>query len=106
MANYVQNRLRVVEGDPKEVFAATRGERTIFDFRKLVPVPDEIATSNEEVERHGVMVPLSKAWTAENWGTTRNAVSPSAPKTTASTSTRRGIHLSNFRSFGKALSKP
>jgi Ferredoxin-like domain in Api92-like protein len=73
MANYVQNTLRVVNGDPKEVFDVIRSERTIFDFRKLVPVPDEIANSNEEVERHGVMVPLSKAWTAENWGTTRNA---------------------------------
>ena len=73
MANYVQNSLRVVGGDPKEVFDAIRGERMIFDFRKLVPVPDEIANSNEEVERHGAMVPLSKAWIAENWGTTRNA---------------------------------
>jgi hypothetical protein len=73
MANWVLNTLEVVKGNPREVFDMIRSERTIFDFQKLVPVPKDIANSHEEVKRHGVMVPLSRTWTAENWGTTRNA---------------------------------
>jgi hypothetical protein len=73
MANYVRNTLRVVEGDPKEVFDTLRTERSVIDFQQLIPMPEQIMNSVEQVEWHGMKVNAWEAWVAEHWGTLKNA---------------------------------
>ena len=73
MANYIRNTLRIVEGDPKQVFDAVRTERSVIDFQQLIPMPEHIMNSTEEVEWHGMNVPVWEAWAAEHWGTVKNA---------------------------------
>jgi hypothetical protein len=73
MANYMRNTLRVVEGDPQEVFGAVRSERSVIDFQQLIPMPANIMNSTEEVEWHGMKLPEWEAWAIEQWGTTKNA---------------------------------
>ena len=73
MANYIRNTLRVVEGDPKEVFDALRTKQSVIDFQQLIPMPEDIKNSNEKVDWHGMDVLVWEAWAAENWGTVKNA---------------------------------
>ena len=73
MANYVRNTLRVVEGDPKEVFDTVRTERSVIDFQLLIPMPEHILNSTEKVEWHGMEVNAWEAWAAEHWGAIKNA---------------------------------
>lgn len=73
MANYVRNTLRVVEGDPKEVFDALRTNQSVIDFQQLIPMPEDIKNSNEKIEWHGVDVPVWEVWAIEHWGTCKNA---------------------------------
>jgi len=73
MANYVRNTLRVVEGDPKEVFDTIRTEQSVIDFHQLIPMPEHIVNSTQEVEWHDMKLPAWEAWAAEHWGTFTNA---------------------------------
>jgi hypothetical protein len=73
MANYVSSTLRVVEGDPKQVFDAVRTDQSVIDFQQLVPMPENIKNSKEKVAWHGAEMYEWEAWAAEHWGTTKNA---------------------------------
>lgn len=73
MANYIRNTLRVLEGDPKEVFDAVRTEEAVIDFQQLIPMPDDIKNSTEKVEWHGMNLPVWEVWAIEHWGTCKNA---------------------------------
>lgn len=44
MPNYIQNILRF-EGDDKEIkrlFEAIKGDNTVFDFNRVIPMPQEL----------------------------------------------------------------
>ena len=73
MPNWVSNTLRVIKGDPKEIFDFVRTEKSVFDFNTLVPMPEHIKNSNEEVDMCGFKVPAWHDWSCENWGTKWNA---------------------------------
>jgi hypothetical protein len=51
MPNWVSNALKVIKGDPKEVFELIRTEQSVFAFNKLIPMPESIWICNEEVIR-------------------------------------------------------
>lgn len=74
MPNWVRNTLKVIQGDPKEIFVFVRTEKSVFDFNKLIPMPDSIENSKEEVVRpSGFKVPAWYSWAIDNWGTKWNA---------------------------------
>jgi len=74
MPNWVINTLKVIVGDPKEVFEFVRSEQSVFDFNTLIPMPEHIQNSNEEVVREsGFKVPAWYSWAIDNWGTKWNA---------------------------------
>jgi len=73
MANYVCSTLRVVEGDPQQIFDAVRTDQSVIDFQQLVPMPENIKNSKEKVYWHGIEMYEWEAWAAEHWGTTKNA---------------------------------
>ena len=73
MPNWVSNTLRVIKGDPKEIFEFVRTEKSAFDFNTLVPMPEQIKHSNEEADMCGFSVPAWYDWSCENWGTKWNA---------------------------------
>jgi hypothetical protein len=73
MPNWVENSLRIIKGDPKEVFEFVRTEESVFDFNRIVPMPEHIQDCDEEVDLHGFKVPTWRAWSVENWGTKWNA---------------------------------
>jgi hypothetical protein len=74
MPNWVLNTLKVVAGDPKEISEFVRTEKSVFDFNTLVPMPEHIQNSNEEVARpSGFTVPAWYSWAIANWGTKWNA---------------------------------
>jgi hypothetical protein len=73
MPNWVNNVLKVVKGDSRELFEVVRSEESVFDFNTLVPMPDRIANSNEEVEICGSKVPAWYDWSWKSWGTKWNA---------------------------------
>ena len=65
--------LQVVKGNPKEVRDFIRTDLIIFDFQKLVPVPEHIAKSDEKVEWEGMTATAWVPWSVEHWGATHNA---------------------------------
>jgi Ferredoxin-like domain in Api92-like protein len=74
MPNWVNNTLKVIKGDPKEIFEFVRSEKSIFDFNKLIPMPESIWNSDQEVTRpSGFKVPAWFAWSLDNWGCKWNA---------------------------------
>jgi hypothetical protein len=74
MPNWVRNTLAVIKGDPKELFEFIRTDKSVFDFNKLIPVPDSIENSKEEVfGPMGDTVPAWYEWAIDNWGTKWNA---------------------------------
>jgi len=73
MPNWVKNVLKVIKGDAKEIFEFVRSEKSVFDFNTLVPMPEQIKNSNEEVDMCGFKVPAWYDWSCENWGTKWNA---------------------------------
>jgi Ferredoxin-like domain in Api92-like protein len=73
MPNWVNNTLKVIKGDPKEIFEFVRTEESVFDFNTLVPMPEQIKNSKEEVDMFGLKVPAWYAWSCDNWGTKWNA---------------------------------
>jgi hypothetical protein len=74
MPNWVSNTLEVIKGDPKEVFEFVRSEKSLFDFNKLIPMPEHIKDSDEPVAYAGLEgVPAWYAWALDNWGTKWNA---------------------------------
>jgi hypothetical protein len=73
MPNWVNNTLKVIKGDPKEVFELVRTEESVVDFNTLVPMPEHIKNSDEEVALAGFNVPAWYGWAVENWGTKWNA---------------------------------
>jgi hypothetical protein len=42
MPNRVINRLKVIKGDPREIFEFVRTEKSVFDFNNLIPMPESI----------------------------------------------------------------
>jgi hypothetical protein len=73
MPNWVSNTLRIIKGDPQEVFAFVRTEHSVFDFNTLVRMPEHVKSSTEEVALVSFAVPVWYAWAVENWGTKWNA---------------------------------
>jgi len=73
MPNWVSNTLKVIKGDPKEIFEFVRTEKSVFDFNTLVPMPEQIKNSKEEVDMCGFTVPAWYDWSCENWGAKWNA---------------------------------
>ncbi len=49
MPNWVSNTLRVIKGDPKEVFKFVCTDKSVFDFNTLVPMPEQVKSSTEQV---------------------------------------------------------
>jgi len=74
MPNWVINTLKVIKGDPREIFEVVRSERSVFDFNKLIPMPESFWNSDQEVVRpSGFKVPAWYAWSVDNWGSKWNA---------------------------------
>jgi hypothetical protein len=74
MPNWVVNTLKVIKGDPREIFEFVRSERSVIDFNKLIPMPESIWNSDPEVVTpSGFKVPAWYAWSIDNWGTKWNA---------------------------------
>jgi hypothetical protein len=73
MPNWVSNTLRIIKGDPKEVFEFVRTEESVFDFNTLVPMPEHIQNSDEPVALAGFTFPAWYVWSYEHWGTKWNA---------------------------------
>jgi hypothetical protein len=71
MPNWVNNTLSIIKGDPKEVFEFVRTEQSVFDFNTLVPMPEHVQNSDEEVAVDGF--PAWYVWSNEYWGTKWNA---------------------------------
>ncbi len=74
MPNWVYNTLKVIKGDPQEVFAFVRTEESVFDFNTLVPQPEGLYRGSlgpREFEKYGKnnWYNLNNA----NWGTKWNA---------------------------------
>ena len=74
MPNWVVNTLKVINGDPQEIFEFVRTEKSVFDFNNLIPMPEHIQNTDEEVIRaSGFKLPAWYAWGVDNWGTKWNA---------------------------------
>ena len=76
MPNWVKNTLKIIKGDPQEVFAKIRTEESVFDFNTLVPMPEmpeHIETPGEDVALARPAVPAWYVWSVEHWGTKWNA---------------------------------
>jgi hypothetical protein len=90
MPNFVDNTLRVVMGDPKEVFEFIRSEESIVDLNNVIPMPARVcalvAAQEDAAPIHtfsdGTTVKLLRVppgsfredWNRENWGTKWNAI--------------------------------
>lgn len=59
MPNWVYQTLIVFEGNPKEVWDAIKGDESLFDFNRLIPMPEEI------IDWY--------TWSMEHWGVKWNA---------------------------------
>jgi hypothetical protein len=42
MPNWVGNYMTITEGDPEAVYAFIRSDKSLFDFNKLIPMPEEL----------------------------------------------------------------
>lgn len=89
MPNWVANKLRVVAGDPKEVFEFICSRQSILDFNNIVPMPPDVCarvavqeeyapwlTLRDGSKVQGIPVPPGSyrdQWNQENWGTKWNA---------------------------------
>jgi Api92-like protein with ferredoxin domain len=73
MPNWVSNTMRIINGNPHEVFEFIRGDKSPFDFNNLVPMPEHIQKADEEVDFASLNVPAWYAWSLQNWGTKWNA---------------------------------
>jgi hypothetical protein len=65
--------LKIITGDPTEVFQFIRSEQSVLDFNQILPMPEHLKTSDEEVALDGSNMPAWYAWAVENWGTKWNA---------------------------------
>jgi hypothetical protein len=74
MANYVNNIMKIEKGDPLVVWDAIRSEESLFDFKKLVPMPTEVGEF-ESKELEESPFPFWYAWCCKHWGTKKNAIS-------------------------------
>jgi len=68
MPNWVHQTMTITKGDPQEVWDTIRSDGNLFDFDKLVPMPEEVKESQEMV----CGVPTWYAWAIEHWGTNWN----------------------------------
>jgi hypothetical protein len=90
MPNEVFNKLRVIKGDPKEVFEFIRTQESILDFNNIVPMPPNVCarvaaqeaaapcfTLSDGSKVQGIPYPPYRdQWNRENWGTKWNAMFP------------------------------
>jgi len=60
--------LQVVKGNPIGVFDFLRTELIIFDFQKLVSVPEHIVKSDDKVEWEGMTATAWVPWSLQHWG--------------------------------------
>ena len=76
MPNWCSNCLSI-EGDPntlKEIISLVKTEKNVFDFERIVPMPDYIYRGNvglRELELYGENNWYD--WSQKNWGTKWNA---------------------------------
>src|ERR1700728_2992914 len=42
MPNWVENTLQVMKGNPKEIFEFLHSDKSLVDFNKVVPMPEDI----------------------------------------------------------------
>jgi hypothetical protein len=89
MPNWVDNMLRIIKGDPKEMFEFIRSEESLFDFNNVVPMtPDVCARVSAQEDAAAIVTftdgtstkvfpcppgSLRQDWNRENWGTKWNA---------------------------------
>jgi hypothetical protein len=71
MPNYVRNRLTLKgeESKIKELLKQIKGKKTLFDFNKVIPMPENVKQSMGEPGLN----PLWYSWSIENWGVKWNA---------------------------------
>ena len=78
MPNWVHSAVIVVNGSATEVFDLVRGENSVFDFNKLIPMPNDIRPPAELEGKFigDFMTPHRpfEQWAKDNWGTKWNAV--------------------------------
>jgi hypothetical protein len=91
-SSVLNNKLRVVAGDPKIVFEFIRSQESILDFDNIVPMPPEACakvSAQEEAASWRTLPDGEKVmwipfppgsfriqWNQENWGTKWNACEP------------------------------
>jgi len=100
MPNWVSNTLRIIKGDPKEVFDLIRTEQSVFDFNTIVPMPEHIQHPDEEVDPvdlAGFKVPEWYKWSLQNWGTKWNACDASKDRTSQPILASRAVSVSSSR---------
>jgi hypothetical protein len=70
MPNWVSNTLRIVEGNPQEVWDAIRSDKSLCDFNRLIRMPQELArsTSEESAQQEKQGKPTWIDWAYEKWG--------------------------------------
>lgn len=60
MPNYVKNRLTVI-GNEKEVFAFIKSDESVFDFNKIIPMPEGLKIDDSSLGNDGMRYLLLKA---------------------------------------------
>jgi Ferredoxin-like domain in Api92-like protein len=89
MPNWVDSRLHVTKGDPKEILDFIRSEESVVDFNSIVPMPDDVAARASQQEEAAPVLTLgdgttvkaikypatwiAEEWNKETWGTKWNA---------------------------------
>lgn len=73
MPNWVCNSLRIINGNPQEIFEFIRSDKSVFDFNTLVQMPENIKNSDKEVPSDNFSIPAWYEWSLQNWGTKWNA---------------------------------
>lgn len=71
MPNYIQNRLTFKGSNSKikELFNLVKGENSLFDFNKIIPMPKKAIDSFGDYGDN----PYWYSWSIENWGVKWNA---------------------------------